>query len=200
MRIETSRIVLRDFVEADRAAFLAYQMDPRYRHLYDLDEGYVEEASNLFSRFLSWQQDRPRQNYQLGIFQPRTARLQGCAGLRNSSSGENEAVLGIELTPEDWGRYRLAVETAEALTAFGFDNLKLDRVIGSTASGNRRVERLARWFHASIMAERPGADWMRARGWVEVDWVLSRERWETARRTDADSSADQPSRRVSSAR
>src|SRR5690606_7600811 len=30
MLIEDSQILLRDFTEADRSAFLAYQMDPRY--------------------------------------------------------------------------------------------------------------------------------------------------------------------------
>ena len=192
MEIATPRFVLCDFVETDRAAFLAYQTDPRYRRLYDLDESYAEQASGLFLRFLAWQREVPRQNYQLGIFQHGTRHLCGCAGLRRPGSGENEAVLGIELTPDDWGRDRLALDAASALIEFGFRDLKLDRIVGSTASGNKRVERLARWFGASIVTERQGANWMRARGWVEVDWVLPRERWEVERSAGAHSGANRP--------
>jgi ribosomal-protein-alanine N-acetyltransferase len=180
MEIITARFVLRDFVEADRGAFLMYQTDPRYRRLYDLDETYADQASDLFSRFLAWQREVPRRNYQLGIFERHTKRLCGCAGLRMADSGEGEAVLGMELTPDDWGRYRLALDVTSALLALGFRDLDLDRVAGSTSSGNKRVERLARWFGATIAARRDGAEWMRARDWVEVDWVLPRDRWEEA--------------------
>ncbi len=91
-------------------------------------------------------------------------------------------MLGIELTPDDWGRYRLAVEAAGALVDHGFRELGLVAVLGSTASGNRRVERLARWFGAEIVGRRAGPDWMAARGWVEVDWALSRSRWARSER------------------
>ena len=180
MQIATRRFVLRDLERADLTAFLSYQTDPRYRRLYDLDEAYAERASELFRLFLSWQQEQPRRNYQLGIFERATGRLCGCAGLRRDGAGEGQAFLGIELAPDDWGRYRLAVEVAGALVGFGFRDLGLEAILGSTASGNRRVERLARWFGAEIVARRAGSDWMTARGWVEVDWALTVSRWEAA--------------------
>jgi len=184
MQIGTSRFVLRDFEPADRVAFLAYQMDPRYRRLYDLDEGYEKQASELFSSFLTWRDEVPRRNYQLGIFERRNGRLCGCAGLRMTPSNDRGAVLGIELAPDEWGRYRLALEVTNALMNFGFHDLELDVLIGSTASGNRRIERLARWFSAEIAEERAGPDWMKARGWVEVDWVLPRLNWERREKLD----------------
>jgi [ribosomal protein S5]-alanine N-acetyltransferase len=180
MKIATRRFVLRDLERTDLAAFLSYQTDPRYRQLYDLDETYAERASALFGLFLSWQHEEPRPNYQLGIFEGAMGRLCGCAGLRRQGAGEGRASLGIELAPDDWGRYRLAVEVADALVGFGFRELGLKVILGSTASGNRRVERLARWFGAEIVARRAGSDWMTARGWVEVDWALTLSRWEDA--------------------
>ena len=175
MIIRTRRLLLRDFVEHDRAAFVAYQMDPRYRRLYDFgdDDG---RAHELFGLFIDWQRE-PRENFQLGIFDAATGRLHGSAGLRRRGAEAGSAVLGIELAPDDWGRYRLAVDVAAALIANGFDELGLDRIVGATASGNRRVERLAKWFGATIVARRPGPDWMTARGWLEVDWSLTREGW-----------------------
>ncbi len=62
MHIATRRFLLRDLEGADRAAFLAYQTDPRYRRLYDLDETDGERASELFRLFFAWQQEQPRRN------------------------------------------------------------------------------------------------------------------------------------------
>ncbi len=184
VQIDTSRFVLRDFDASDRAPFVAYQVDPRYRRLYDLDEGHAAQASELFDTFLAWRDEEPRRNYQLGIFGRTDGRMCGCAGVRMTDIYERTAVLGIELAPDEWGRYRLALEVADALMTFGFEDLGLDLLIGTTASGNRRVERLAQWFGAEIGEQRTGPEWMQARGWVEVDWRLSRLNWERVTRIE----------------
>jgi ribosomal-protein-alanine N-acetyltransferase len=177
MFIRTARLHLRDFVLSDREAFVAYQTDPRYRRLYDIGEGDDQRAHDLFDLFVSWQQETPRQNFQVGIFESDSGRLCGCAGLRKAGASAGTAVLGVELTPDDWGRYRLAVEVATALIDYGFSTLHLRRIVGATASGNKRVEKLARWFGADIVAQQSGPQWMTARGWAEVDWSLTREGW-----------------------
>jgi len=151
-------------------------MDPRYLRLYDFSEKDVGRAEELFDRFLEWQGEVPRCNFQIGIFENVTGGLLGCAGLRKAD-GEL-AVLGIELAPAEWGRFRLAVDVAATLLAFGFETLKLQTIIGDTASGNSRVEKLARWFGAEIVARRKGPEWMQARGWQEVDWAIARADWE----------------------
>lgn len=181
MQLLTPRFSLRDFVVADRAAFLAYQTDPRYRDLYDIPEGHDGRARELFDLFLTWQAEQPRHNYQVGIFDRQTGRLCGCGGIRIREAEPTSAVFGIELTPDDWGRYRLAVEAATALISYGIDTLHLDRIVGTTASGNRRVEKLARWFGASIVDSRPGPDWMNARQWREVDWAIDKATWTAVR-------------------
>jgi len=169
------RVILRDLDESDRVAFLRYQTDPRYLRLYDFDGG-TDRPNKLFDLFLEWQREKPRVNTQLGIFELATGRLLGCGGLRRVN--DDAAVFGIELSPGEWGRFRLAVDASIALVRYGFETLKLKIIIGDTASGNRRVEKLARWFGAEILARRTGPDWMQARGWQEVDWVLTRESWQ----------------------
>ena len=175
--IDCRRFTLRDFTEADREAFVAYQTDPRYRQLYDFDDG-PERPSQLFDLFLQWQQEQPRMNMQLAICETSTGRLLGCGGLRKVDDGV--AVLGIELAPTEWGRFRLALDASIALVRYGFETLNLTAIIGNTASGNRRVEKLARWFGAKLVARRTGPDWMQARGWQEVDWEITRHKWEQA--------------------
>lgn len=176
MKLVTPRFLLRDFAEPDRRPFIDYQMDPRYRRLYEFNDDEAR-ANELFDRFGAWRQQEPRQNLQVGIFDAKNSRLCGCAGLRKEYRSQGTAVLGIELTPDDWGRYGLAIEVASALIEYGFHTLDLDTIIGDTASGNSRVEKLARWFGARIIASRDGPDWMQARGWKEVDWSLSRDAW-----------------------
>jgi ribosomal-protein-alanine N-acetyltransferase len=94
MVIHRSRFQLRDFVAPDRQAFVAYQMDPRYRLLYDFGGADEQRADGLFELFLSWQAEDPRLNCQLGVFEQDTARLCGCAGLRRAGANEGTAVLG----------------------------------------------------------------------------------------------------------
>lgn len=181
MIIRTPRITLRDFEDADRAAFIAYQTDPRYRRLYDFSDD-PTRAGELLDLFLSWQVDKPRRNFQVGIFDTATKRLCGCAGLRGRPEDGETAVLGIELTPSDWGRYRIALDAAACLVEYGFNTLRLRMIVGDTASGNKRVEKLARWFGASIIDGRDGPEWMRVRGWQEVDWALTRDEWQSSDR------------------
>lgn len=176
MNVHTPRITLRDFNQGDRAVFVAYQMDPRYRRLYDFSDDQAR-ADKLFDLFLTWQSEVPRHNFQIGIFDSATKRLCGCAGLRVRPDDQEAAVIGIELAPSDWGRYRIALDAAACLIEYGFDTLKLRIVVGDTASGNKRVERIARWFGARIVDEREGPEWMRARGWQEVDWALTADEW-----------------------
>lgn len=174
--IDLPRFVLRDFAREDQNAFLSYQTDPRYCSLYDFDTADVSRAERLFALFRAWQKDRPRCNFQLGIFERSNGRLCGSAGLRKSRP--DEAVLGIDLCPDDWGRFRLALDVSAALIDFGFRSLHLTMITGDTSSGNSRVEKLARRFGATIVRRRAGPQWMQDRGWEEVYWELPRDEWE----------------------
>ena len=176
--IQVRRILLRELGEVDRAAFIRYQTDPKYLSLYDFGDD-VERPSQLFDLFLNWRREQPRLNFQLGIFDSATGRLLGCGGLRKAN--DHSAVLGIELAPSEWGRFRVAIDAVAALLGHGFGPLGLETIFGDTANGNRRIEKLARWFGAEIVAQRDGPAWMQARGWQEVDWSLSRHEWEQAK-------------------
>ena len=176
--INLRRFLLRDFEEADRGAFVSYQMDPRYLRLYDFDPGDAQRAEELFDLFLAWQREEPRLHFQLAIVDRTNARLCGSVGLRKLD--EQMATLGIELAPSDWGRYRLALDGVTALLEYGFGTLGLETIVGESASGNKRAEKLARWFGAEIVMRRAGPAWMHARGWQEVEWTLSRADWEKA--------------------
>jgi RimJ/RimL family protein N-acetyltransferase len=179
LEIITARLVLRDFTKNDGPAFVAYHADPRYLASQGSDQVAPGHARDLLNRFERWGNEVPRRHYQLGVFERVPAgRLVGCAGLRDVECERGTAELGIELAPEHWGRHGLAVEIARALLDTGFRRLDLREIRGLSASGNARAARLARWFGADVVATRQGPDWMRARGWAEVEWRIGRSAWD----------------------
>ena len=177
MEIATRRLLLRDFRESDRNAFLAYQADRRYLALYGRETADPGHASGLLQTFEQWASEQPRRNYQLAIIERSSEELVGCCGLRSAGCDRASAELGFELAPEYWGRYGYATEVPGALLAFGFDKLGLREIYGVTASGNTRVARLARWFGGDATAPSPGPAWMLARGWSQVEWRITSEQW-----------------------
>uniref|UniRef100_B8HSQ3 N-acetyltransferase domain-containing protein n=1 Tax=Cyanothece sp. (strain PCC 7425 / ATCC 29141) TaxID=395961 RepID=B8HSQ3_CYAP4 len=178
MEIGTRRFLLRDFVELDRPSFLDYHTDPRSQIFYPPSDANLQQATRLFDTFLKWAADRPRINYQLAIVQRQEPEaLVGCCGLRGVQCPVGEMELGIELSPAYWGRYAYAIEVGRALLDFGFRELQLDVISGSTVSANTRIAKLAQWIGAEVVDIRPGATWMSGRGWSEVHWRITRERW-----------------------
>ena len=74
----------------------------------------------------------------------------------------------------------MSIDAVDALIGYAFGDLGLDLIVGWTASGNRRVERLARWFGASLVGRRDGPEWIAGRPRVEVEWALPRAGWRQA--------------------
>lgn len=185
--IVTRRFLLRDFTDAERPVFLAYQADPRLLAFHGPDEAGPEQAERLFDLFREWATEEPRRNYQLAILRREEPTLLGTGGVRGAGCEPGQAELGIELAPDFWGRHGYAIEAGRALLAFGFGELGLEEIRGRTVSANARVQRLAEWFGAEVVAAHEGNPWMAERGWNEIEWRISRERWErtAGRRTSS---------------
>jgi [ribosomal protein S5]-alanine N-acetyltransferase len=178
VEIITKRFFLRDFVQEDEPAFLAYHADPRYAEFCSTEEVTSEFTHDLLQRFMQWANEVPRRNYQFAIDDRRNLELLGCGGLRQDGYAAGQAELGIELAPQYWGRYAYAIEIGKALIDFGFRDLGLREIIGISVSANLRVSRLAERYGFQITDTQPGLDWMRARGWNQIEWQLTRESWE----------------------
>ena len=86
LSIRFGRILLHEFTEANRAAFIEYQTDPRYLRLYDFD-GATERPSKLFDLFLQWQHEQPRLNLQVGVYDAAMAADRPIASISRSGAG-----------------------------------------------------------------------------------------------------------------
>jgi RimJ/RimL family protein N-acetyltransferase len=178
VEIITKRFLLRDFIQEDEPAFLAYHADPRYAEFCSSEEVTPDFTHDLLQRFMQWAAEVPRRNYQLAIVDRRSLELIGCGGLRQEGDRAGCAELGIELAPQYWGRYAYAIEVGKALIDFGFRDLGLKEVLGLSVSANLRVSRLAERYGFYAAGIRPGSDWMRMQGWSQIEWQLTRESWE----------------------
>lgn len=179
MELLTNRFLLRDFTAADASAFVAYHADPRYARFYAAEVATPEHAAGLVRMFQDWATHQPRQNYQLAVVHREAPhRLVGCAGVRRTGLPPGHAELGMELAPEYWGRHAYAVEIGRAMLDFAFRELGVGVVSGSTVSANTRILRLAVWFGAEMVATSPVGKGLAARDWRNVEWRITRERWQ----------------------
>lgn len=177
MELATRRSLLRDFNDADLAAFETYHNDPRSQEFYGDEHTRPEHAGELIALFKEWAKAQPRLNYQLAIIQRLDPyELIGCCGIRCEGAEPGTAELGIELAPQYWGRYGYAIEVIRTLLEFGFETLALHTVYGGTVSANSRIGRLVSAFGATAVI-RPSPAWMVSRGWTQVKWRISRQQW-----------------------
>jgi RimJ/RimL family protein N-acetyltransferase len=182
--LQSPRLVLRDFVEADAPAFHTYRADPRYAEFYEPEVIGRDDSRRLVEWFVAWAAERPRRNYQLAIVERRSARLIGCCGLRTRGLPHGYAEFGIELAPERWGQ-GLGTEAARVILELGFTRLALEEVRCVSVTQNARLAALARSLGFDPIRTRRGEAWMRARGWTLTDWALTKRSW-SARKFECD--------------
>lgn len=179
MEIVTNRFLLREFVDSDIPQFEEYHSDPRSLEFYGAEEAKPGHARELIALFQAWAAEQPRRNYQLAIIQLKVPQaLVGCCGVRCSGSEPGTGELGIELAPGYWGRYGYAIEILHALIDFGFGPLELQTIYGRTVSANSRLARLVSSFGATAI-DLPTPVWMSGRGWIQVEWRVTRQQWES---------------------
>jgi RimJ/RimL family protein N-acetyltransferase len=133
--LQTERLVLREFTEADWPAVLAYHSTSGYQR-FSPESGCTEADARAFvSRFLQWQQEEPRSKYQWAIVLQRRARLIGTCGIRQNEPNAPEGEIGGELAPQHWGRGYPA-ELSGPLLRFGFEVLGLYRMYAHCLAEN----------------------------------------------------------------
>ena len=181
----TQRLLLRDFVEADWTAVLAYQRDARYLRYYPWTNRTPDDARAFVGIFLEWQRETPRRRFQLAITLKDGDRLVGNCGLRRKPDNDWEADIGYELNPEFWGN-GYATEAAHALVNHGFRELGLHRIsswcIADNTASARLLERLG--FRQEGRLRRN--EYFKGRWWDTLLYGLLREEWDSSRQGSAE--------------
>lgn len=176
MTIETERLVLPEFREADWRDMLAYWSDPRYQRFYPEVSDPEQAVHGLVGRFVAAQAEQPRRAWQLAITLPGDARLIGNCGIRINDAAQREANIGYELSPEEWG-HGYATEAAGAILRFGFDELGLHRVWAECVADNTGSERVLEKLGMRREAHFREHQWHRGRWWDTLIYALLDHEW-----------------------
>ena len=123
--IETERLLLRDFVEADFAAVHAYASDTEVTRYMFYPPRSEADTRNYIRRMIQSQSEEPRVIWELAIVRRSDGRLIGACDV--TIERESEGDLGYILAREAWGQ-GYASEVAAALVQAGFEQLKLKRI------------------------------------------------------------------------
>lgn len=176
MIIETPRLRLREFVEEDWPAVLAYQSDPRYLTYYAWTGRSEADVRAFVSQFVAWQAADPRLKFQLAVTLRDGGELIGNCGVRLARAGARTGDVGYEIAPVHWGR-GYATEAARAIVGFGFEALGLQRIEGQSVSGNAASRRVMEKLGMRCEARPWQAQWIKGHWWHTVVCGVSVDEW-----------------------
>jgi len=133
--LETPRLLLRHFTDADLIPFLAYRNDPDVARYQDW-EGISEPEARAFIREQKTiQPGVPGQWFQIAIELKETGMLVGDCALKISEHDDRQSEIGYTLSHAYQGK-GIASETVSCLLDYLFTTLELHRVIAITDCEN----------------------------------------------------------------
>lgn len=155
MIIETERLVLRPFVEADRAPFAAMNADPRVGEWL----GGVRTPAESDATLARIAENALRNGFDFLAAERRSdGRVVGMIGLRAHEDSPPGPCLevGWRLGYEAWGM-GFATEGAAAALSWGFANLDAPEIVAFTAASNLKSQAVMRRIG---MAREPARDFL----------------------------------------
>jgi [ribosomal protein S5]-alanine N-acetyltransferase len=171
----TPRLHLREFVESDFDAVLAYSSDARVTRYLFFGPRDADSTSEYLQELLDSQREQPRVRFELAVEEIASGRLIGACDL--SLIERNVADLGYMLELNAWGN-GYATEIATALLEAAFLQLRADRVISTVDVNNgasiRVLEKIGMRWEAVYRKHRRAKN----RWWDCHLYVMPREVWE----------------------
>ena len=178
MKLETERLILRDFVEGDWQAVLAYQSDPLYLRYNHWTERTPEMVQEFVGWFLDQQVQQPRIKYQLAILLKSTNQLIGNCGVRMDTANSVTANIGYELSSHHWNQ-GYATEAAHAIVDFGFSRFSLHRIwadcIADNVGSAHVLEKLGMQLEGRLRENK----YFKGRWWDTLIYAVLANEWET---------------------
>lgn len=135
MKLETERLILRDFVGDDWQRVLEYQSDPLYLRYNEWTKRTPEAVQEFVGWFLDNEKQKPRIKFQLAVTLKSNHQLIGNCGIRMDKADALEADTGYELDPKHWN-HGYATEATHAIVDFGFNRFGVHRVWANCVADN----------------------------------------------------------------
>lgn len=177
MKIETERLILRDFVEDDCHAMLAYNSDPLYLRYNDSIEGTQERVQEFIGWFLAQQKEDPRIKFQLAVTLKSNNLLIGNCGVRMDAVNSVEANIGYELDPKHWNN-GYATEAARTIVDFGFTRFGVHRIWADCIAENTGSIHVLGKLGMKLEGRLREHKYFKARWWDTLIYAILADEWE----------------------
>lgn len=177
MILTTERLILREFVERDWEAVLAYQQDPLYLRYNEWTSRSAEEVRAFIQMFLDHQKHVPRIKFQFAVTLKSTGQLIGNCGVRRNSAEAREGDVGYELDSNYWGK-GYATEAARAVLGFGFSQVELERISAWCIADNLGSARVLEKIGMQLERRMRKHQYFKGRWWDTLCYAVSYEEWQ----------------------
>jgi RimJ/RimL family protein N-acetyltransferase len=175
MLIETARLLLREFEQADAHATNVYERDAEVARYQSFAPRSFEESLDYIVNSMASAREAPRRVFDLAVVLRSEQQLVGRCGLKVADAENREGALWYVLNRAYWGR-GIIPEAARALLAFGFGELGLHRIIVDCDPANTMSIRVAEKLGMRREAHFVENAWIKGR-WVDslIFALLERE-------------------------
>lgn len=176
MKIETDRLVLRDFVWEDWQRVWEYASDPLYLRFYEWEERTPESVQESVGWFLNHQTQIPRIKFQLAIVLKSNDQLIGNCGVRMDKAGDVEASIGYELDPKYWN-HGYATEAAHAIVDFGFSDFGVHRIWAHCVADNLGSRHVLEKLGMQLEGRLREKEYYKGRWWDTLIYAILADEW-----------------------
>jgi [ribosomal protein S5]-alanine N-acetyltransferase len=135
MRLETARLVLREFQESDFEAVHKYASDPEVVRYMDFGPNGEKDTLYFIQSQIQHQNEQPRRVFGLALVCKADAQLIGACSIVVANAQNREAFIGYILNKDYWNR-GYVTEAAGEIIKFGVKELGLHRIYATCHPDN----------------------------------------------------------------
>ena len=182
MKLETERLILRDFVKDDWQQVLEYQSNPLYLRYYEWTERTPEAVQEFVGWFLDQQVQTPRIEFQLAVVLRSNNQLIGNCDVRMGKADDVEANIGYELNPQYWN-YGYATEAAHAMVDFGFRHYGVHRIWADCVAENVGSAHVLEKLGMRLEGRLRENNYFKGKWWDALIYAILADEWEAHKQT-----------------
>lgn len=175
LKIETERLILRDFCTDDADAYVKLTQDKKYQRFYSEEDCTAEKSLALVQMFVEHANELPRSKFQLAITVKETGQVIGTCGIRLEENQQASMGCGVARNAQGTG---YALEAASALIEFGFKTLDCHRIYAETISENRAAIALCRHLGMREEAIFREHRYFKEKWWNTAIYAFLKSEWE----------------------
>jgi [ribosomal protein S5]-alanine N-acetyltransferase len=178
MELLTSRLLLREFVEADYQALRDLDSKPEM-HTYERELPSEAETHRLLDETIKNQMEEPRITFRFAITIPPHNTVRGILKLSQQWDAIREWEVGWAVHPNEWGK-GFAGEAARQAMDWAFKELNVHRIVAFCHAGNsasvRVMEKLGMHQDGRLRETR----WLSGQWWDEYVYSILEREWKSS--------------------